>query len=379
MTRRTLLRWPFVVLAVGCRNAAEPALPLVVIDTEAGWVVEEWKAPHLAYDIAIDDATGRAWLMAEHGGTYVWEVFPDREPQARAELPPSAQVSPPWPPTREGSLDRNQMALDPVRRRGAFSSSRSDVVLFLDLDSAEEVFRLHTYIFPHSIAYDIPRGVGYLAWYGVFSKFDTETGGLLIEELCPQTLAERNVVVSSATGMAFTGSIGDDLCLYDAVANTSSIFTIDCGGQIDFYGHRVCETVGLALSPAEDRLYVAFSRDLGADPLPDDPPPGLVFVDLTTKEQQYVVDTTGPNGIEVSPDGTTLYVSTIGCQRIRVYDAATRQPRYDIPLDGEPRGMDLSEDGTRLYVTLADPDGRLGGGTEWVETRWGPCPPLVPK
>lgn len=57
-----------------------------------------------------------------------------------------------------------------------------------------------------------------------------------------------------------------------------------------------------------------------------------------------------PYGIALSPDRTTLYVSTIADRTMVAYDAASGREKWRTPLAREPRGLAVSPDGTRALI-----------------------------
>jgi YVTN family beta-propeller protein len=65
-----------------------------------------------------------------------------------------------------------------------------------------------------------------------------------------------------------------------------------------------------------------------------------------------------PHNSAISPDGHTAYVASQqqGAVALVILDLAKQTPVGQVPLDQTPRALDLSPDGTRLYVTLAGVD-----------------------
>ena len=57
-----------------------------------------------------------------------------------------------------------------------------------------------------------------------------------------------------------------------------------------------------------------------------------------------------PYGIALSPDRTTLYVSTIADRTLVAYEAATGREKWRTALGREPRGLAVSPDGTRALI-----------------------------
>jgi DNA-binding beta-propeller fold protein YncE len=56
----------------------------------------------------------------------------------------------------------------------------------------------------------------------------------------------------------------------------------------------------------------------------------------------------------VSADGKTLYVSLWGGARVLLFDAATLEPRGEVPVGEHPNALALSKDGGRLFVACAN-------------------------
>src|SRR5205823_5317385 len=58
-----------------------------------------------------------------------------------------------------------------------------------------------------------------------------------------------------------------------------------------------------------------------------------------------------PDGLAVSPDGTTLYVALGGENAVQVIDTRTRRSRGFIPTAWYPTDVDVTPDGRNLVVT----------------------------
>lgn len=271
--------------------------------------------------------------------------------------------------------------MDPVRRRGYFSSAASYYHHLLDLDSGTLITSIGgpSYLY-HGSAFDQTSGVGYGSSNSVGYSFDTSSG-LLLGETCQAyalaySEAQSRLYIAESTGSITYFDPGNASC--------NGLVLVAYSGSEWWGGPAFCEIAGIAVSPDGSRLYVscpAFSV------LP--PQPSFVIVDLTSGgglAQTEVLDPAGPHGFAVSPDSSTLYVTEIRCNRIRVYDAKTGAFRYDIPMDGETLGIDLSADGSQLFVAQADPRSELGGGDEiyhksGADYDYPPpsCPPIVTK
>ena len=59
-----------------------------------------------------------------------------------------------------------------------------------------------------------------------------------------------------------------------------------------------------------------------------------------------------PYGLALSPDGATLYVTTVADAELVALDTETMRPRWRIDLASEPRGLAVSPDGSRALVSF---------------------------
>lgn len=367
-------------LSVGCDRPEKP-LPVLVIDTSSGFIVERWPAPDLVYDVAIDPVTGRVWAAAEARFAWeIWELSRDSRPTLHQTVSiPDDGDGIDRPIHRSMYMDIGSLALDTVGRRGAFTSPRSEQLILLDIDSGEIVRRLLSDDWEHSVDFDEDGGIGYATTGEVVYAFSSATGDPVGIDLCDSwgTTNSWTIAIdfSESTGKVYA-TLGNDseVCEYDPVLGTFSILPLLCDEPPD---SRCFYNFAIASNHAGNRLYVAdfFGLDTVAGFSP------IEFLALGTGgnlTQTSIMDGRGPHGFEISPDDSTLYVTEYTCNRIGVFDARSGEHRYDIPTDGETLGMDLSADGSRLFVTQADPDGPLGGGTAYfTETNvFDACPPL---
>ena len=76
----------------------------------------------------------------------------------------------------------------------------------------------------------------------------------------------------------------------------------------------------------------------------------VVKVGDTLEAARSIKTPAEPYGIALSPDRTTLYVSTIADRTLVAYEAATGHEKWRTPLGREPRGLAVSPDGTRALI-----------------------------
>ena len=101
---------------------------------------------------------------------------------------------------------------------------------------------------------------------------------------------------------------------------------------------------GLSISPDGSRLFavhvlgqILSAVDLGS---------GQVVKKVALPAEGYAT--------LLTPDGKTLFVSLWGGARVLLFDAATLEPRGEIPVGEHPNAMVLSKDGSRLFVACAN-------------------------
>jgi YVTN family beta-propeller protein len=117
---------------------------------------------------------------------------------------------------------------------------------------------------------------------------------------------------------------------------------------------------GLKLSRDGQRLYVALSGSPRGGPGVDEsklPPPdrsadGIGVVDVATGTLTRILESgADPETFDISPDGTTLYVSNEDTKEMSALDLATGKLRGRAHVGDEPEGVTVSADGKVVFVT----------------------------
>jgi YVTN family beta-propeller protein len=76
-----------------------------------------------------------------------------------------------------------------------------------------------------------------------------------------------------------------------------------------------------------------------------------------------------PEGVAVSPDSRTLYVTTMGSRTLSLIDTANPDKRFDVHLKNTPWFVALSRDGRRAYVSMFEDDKPgTGSGIAVIDT-----------
>ena len=103
-------------------------------------------------------------------------------------------------------------------------------------------------------------------------------------------------------------------------------------------------TGGLSVHPDGRRLFVV--RVLAQT---------LMVVNIETGQVEKSVSLAAePYTCLVSPDGRVVYVSLWGGARVLAFDTATLDPIGEVPTGEHPNALELSADGTRLFVACAN-------------------------
>jgi len=120
---------------------------------------------------------------------------------------------------------------------------------------------------------------------------------------------------------------------------------------------------GLKVSRDHTKLYVALSGSPIAGPGVDEAslPPGdrsadgIGVVDLITHKTAPVLPSgQDPESFDLSPDGSTLYVSNEETAEMSVLDLATGKIRSRVKVGEEPEGVTVRPDGKFVYVTCEE-------------------------
>jgi DNA-binding beta-propeller fold protein YncE/mono/diheme cytochrome c family protein len=113
-------------------------------------------------------------------------------------------------------------------------------------------------------------------------------------------------------------------------------------------GSRVVASVPVAFGAGQLVVDAAASRAYVADRNRDH----VLVLDL--KDGMTVADrirtSAEPFGLALTPDGSTLLVTTVADHELVAYDTGTRQRRWSVELAPEPRGVAISPDGRKALV-----------------------------
>lgn len=378
--RRNLFTPLILLFLCSCPGRRDEPLDLLVIDTVSGSIVERWAAPRHTFDVKVDPSTGRVWAMSEQDEPSLWELYPMEDPR-RVYMLGSTEAYPFGSTLVEDYwFDRGAIAIDPIRRRIAFSSPRSSRTVLMDLDTEQVVSQQATGPLWHSISFDTTSDIAYFTGNLDLYSFRISDGASLDDRLCfgPENADWANntmsVVVSEGGRQLFAINSETFLCrlALDGTSSAPTFAVIDCGVVL-------CSAAGMAVDDAATRLYIANTALFASFPAdPYERLPSLTFWDLVANTQTTVSAPAMPHGLALTPDGQTLFVSHFFCNRIGVYDALNTNHLYDIRTDGRSWGMDFSADGSRLFVTQFQPNesdrvGDYGPG--------GPkeCPPFLER
>jgi DNA-binding beta-propeller fold protein YncE len=191
-------------------------------------------------------------------------------------------------------------------------------------------------------------------------------------DLAQRTVVSRHPVGDRAEDMALVA--GQAAVTYPQQRELSLVSLTDgaTASRTAFNEKTDAETApgfinGLATSPEGARIYLGQFGDQSE----------IHVVDVATgartalpfKHEGFIT------GVEVSPDGRALYVTTRN--HLAIMDAATGAERAFIPLGGAHMKMALSRDGRRSYHTLPAADER-GGAVSVVDLAAGKIERTIP-
>jgi DNA-binding beta-propeller fold protein YncE len=148
---------------------------------------------------------------------------------------------------------------------------------------------------------------------------------------------------AAATAAYLTGS------RIAALSDGALVIDADSGNliRVDHDGKRVAQlSIGtnpglLAYDPAGKRAYVA---DRGGNRV------AVVEVGEALRVTRSLATPAEPYAVALSPDRTTVMVTTIADRALVAFDAGTGKERWRTALAREPRGLAISPDGTRALV-----------------------------
>lgn len=154
-----------------------------------------------------------------------------------------------------------------------------------------------------------------------------------------RVVLERIPVACSPSSIAILPSGSEAL----AVCRTSGqVIVVDLEKRKQLAVLPVTFPHSIVVSPEGRRAYV--SRSMFSS--------YVDVINLGTFERSATI-TVGrsPQGLAISPDGTSLYVANNGGGTVSVVDTATNRVKNTIPVGYNPRNIAVSPDGSLLYVT----------------------------
>jgi len=140
---------------------------------------------------------------------------------------------------------------------------------------------------------------------------------------------------------------------------------------INWLEDRVVKEIGvghgpeeMAISPEDERLYVACSDTDSVDVIDTETDEFVESFNLHDPSEPTLGAM--PNGMDISADGQTLYVTSAGYNCITVLDASSGEIEGRIPTGWYPTGIALDGQDERIYVTSGK-----GFGSAWtLPTGW---------
>ena len=156
----------------------------------------------------------------------------------------------------------------------------------------------------------------------------------------------------TATGPGGTATAGatrvnhpeppEDLRIHNQPSGGDDVTVVDWHDEVIGRAQTGYGPYGVDVSPDGDRVYVTTEEE------------GIVLIDAATNT---VVATIPANAttVAVSPDGTVLYAVSTWEETLSAIDAETHEPIGSVDVGPSPRGIAVKPDGTRVYVSsLAD-------------------------
>ena len=355
------------IACLGCeRRSPARDFPLVVIDVASGRVVDEWEAPPLLFEVALDGE--RLWgvsgtndvTRAGDDGGILWELSADAPPREVLRLPGIE--------SGEMAIQRihwnayGAISIDSSRQRAVVSAPTSPSVLLVDLASESIVASYPVALQIHGTAVDSLRGIGYASSFdGVFS-FDLLNGESVQEGICVDALSPAAISVATSANQVFVVASPHEVCRHFPDSGASEIVAMNCLHSPD--------------------CHLAGTRAFRADGAPE-----RVEIAAPSSNDVPTLDTTGMQGygpaMPLAPHdldsafGGLVRVRSAGlCRRIGIfeYNGESIVPsRSEVPIHGDALGLALADDGATVFVAQADPKGPLGIARWLEEARYVRC------
>lgn len=353
----------------GCGPSDRDRFPLAVIDVETGRVAEEWDAPPLLFEVALDgdrvfgvSGAQEVTRVGDAGGI-LWEILPDRVPREVIQLPGIG--------SGEKAIDRVEwnaygaLVVDSVLRRAVVSAPASSSILLLDLNTESIVASYSVALGIHGTAIDRARAIGYASSSdGVFS-FDLVTGELTGDDICSDALSPASIGIASSSGQVFIVASSHEVCRHQPALGTSEIVEMNCrhsplcylAGSATYHPVGSAERFEIAAPGSNDVTYLDTSGAQGFDS-------AIAYA---------------PHDIAITEDGMIEVLSAGLCRRVALSehegDISSVPNPSDVPITGDALGLAMTADARTVFVAQGDPDGPLGID-RWLESP-GCSPPIL--
>jgi YVTN family beta-propeller protein len=232
------------------------------------------------------------------------------------------------------------------------------------------------------------RGEVALLYFLVFVYIAVRGGGAYSLDARQRDSSSRRILIGMAAAAAILICMGTYVYSFaadrariggvDATARGIRLFvTNEMSGdlsEIDAATGTVARTAplgkrprGIRISPDQRSLYVALSGSPNAGPGVDPatlPPPdrsadGIGEVDIATLRIKRIIHAgADPEQLDISPDGTRLYVANEDAATLSVVNVPSGQVIAAIKVGDEPEGVAVRPDGKVVYVT-SEADGTV--------------------
>ncbi len=163
----------------------------------------------------------------------------------------------------------------------------------------------------------------------------------------PDTAQHSVVPIGKATSgsMVALARVDGRRVAFVSDADTNSVLTVDLdtkteGGALHL-GSRTGELLLLpsgklvVLSTGESKVVTIGALSEGGT--------DRVFIDVATE----------PRGVALSPDGSTMYVSSGWGRTLTAFDTKVFERKFEVPLAREPRSVVVSDDGSKVFISHA--------------------------
>lgn len=249
-------------------------------------------------------------------------------------------ISPPWLEAR--SLPRLGPEIQQETGATILVTNRADAsVSLIDARTFEVVAELPVGDGPHEVALDRARGLAYVASYDQGDAVEDSVSVSVVD--VPNRLVVRNLYVPGRRALHGIVLSADGSRLWLSAENEQEVLELDTEtGEVLARFHTGGQWTHVVEAARDGTILYAADMARGE----------VAFIDRETAGVRVVHSGDGAEGLDLSPDGSELWVANRAENTVSVLDAETGERIATIPVQGDfPVKLRFAPDGSEVWVT----------------------------